>query len=390
MNRRIVLIPIMMALAWVDPAMADEPQAPSTTEPLPTGSDVKPAIDQSPPLTLAGIKDYLGLGVVLEGSYLYNVANPKGQENGNRVFDHRTNSFSPDLAELVLSHKPNVGEVGFKLKLSAGTIAELIHSNGLGASTTDVPFDLTEAYIDYVAPLGSGLTIQAGKFVTFTGAEVLEAKDNLNYSFSYLFTYAIPITHTGLMLSYTVANTVTLSAYVLNGWDNALDNNRAKTYGASVGIAPTQEVTLLLNLLAGPEQTNNDQDWRYLFDAVLTVKPTTALTFVINVDYGHETMPTGNSQHLPTTGTWSGADLIAKYDFLSWFGLAGRIEYFNDRDGYRTTVAQNMEEFTITPEFRLPANFTLRPEYRHDWSSKATFNAMKSQDTLAVAMLYAW
>ncbi len=235
MNYRILNIQIILLLALAFPAIADENQSQQQTESEKSSSSSVAAADaqqksdqeKSPGLTLAGVKDYLGLSVYLQGGYVYTVANT-------------SNSFVLDMAELQLWHKPQIGEVGYKLKIMAGSTAEFIHSNGLGASTKDVPFDLTEAYVTYVAPLGSGLTIQFGKFVTFTGAEVLEAKDNMNYSYSFLFLDAIPFTHTGLMLSYTVAEIVTISAYALNGWDNTLDNNRAKTYGLSLDIAPSQ------------------------------------------------------------------------------------------------------------------------------------------------------
>lgn len=385
MKYRLVIIQMMLMSAVAFPIRAEEAEAQQNSEPQKSDTPDQPKSDpeKATGITLAGVKDYLGLDVYLQGSYLYNTANPKDQTNLFRALDHQSNSFSPDMAEIQLWRKPNTGEVGYKLKVMAGSIAELIHSNGLGASTTDVPFDLTEAYVNYVAPLGSGLTIQLGKFVTCHGAEVLEAKDNINYSYSFLFTYAIPITHTGLMVSYTFANILTATGYVVNGWDNALDNNRAKTYGISFNFAPIQYFSAVVNFMAGPEQTNNDADWRYLLDVVLTAKPTTALTLVVNGDYAHESTPTGNV-------SWHGVDLIGKYDILSWLSGAARIEYFNDKDGVRTGIAQNLMEVTITPEFRLPGNLTLRPEYRHDWSDRATFHASKGQDTLGVGMIYFW
>ncbi len=43
-------------------------------------------------------------------------------------------------------------------------------------------FDLLEAYGSYMLPIGSGLTIKAGKFVTLLGYEVVESPNNLNFS----------------------------------------------------------------------------------------------------------------------------------------------------------------------------------------------------------------
>ena len=105
--------------------------------------------------TLDDIKNMLGLSVYLQGGDTYNFANPDSQENGLRVFDHKANSFTLDLAQIVFNKDAAVGGIGYRLKLSAGETAKFIHATGLG--TSDDAFDLTEAYIDYVAPLGKGL-----------------------------------------------------------------------------------------------------------------------------------------------------------------------------------------------------------------------------------------
>ena len=53
------------------------------------------------------------------------------------------------------------------------------------------------AYLSYQAPVGKGLEIDFGKFVTALGFEVIKTKDDLNYSRSLLFTMAIPFYHMG-------------------------------------------------------------------------------------------------------------------------------------------------------------------------------------------------
>ena len=358
-------------------AQSDEPTSKPSAEPASTAVSAP----TSTPSDLDKIKSWLGMSLTLQAGYLYNFENPKDQKNPLRLFDDRANSFTVDLAEIQFAHDPQKGEVGYKVKFIAGETAKWIHASGLGMG--DNPIDLTEAYVTYIAPLGSGLTLRLGKFVTCHGAEVIEAKDNINYSRSFLFNYAIPITHTGLMASYTFAEIFTTTVYVVNGWDDAVDNNRAKTYGLSLTLTPNPQWTAVANFMAGPEQPGNDSDWRFLLDLILTAKPTNELTFVLNGDYGRDTVAGKDV-------SWHGVSLISKYDFLSWLGAAMRLEYFNDRNGYRTNVAQELKEITITTEFRLPMNLILRPEYRHDWSDKVAFQGNKSQDTLGVGMIYVW
>jgi hypothetical protein len=339
-------------------------------------------------MTAEEIKNALGMSIYLQGGFTYNFENPDNKTNGLRVFDSQANSFLVDLAQLVFVKEPGSGGVGFKLKLSAGETAKFIHSQGLGSS--DDVFDLTEAYVSYTAPVGNGLRFDFGKFVTYHGAEVIEARDNPNYSRSFLFNFAIPFTHTGLKASYAFSDMVNASVHLVNGWDNTDDNNKGKTVGASLGIAPVEQFSALFNLMYGPEKDDNNSDNRFLFDWVGTIKPVKDLAFILNFDYGSE-------EHSAADGgkaKWYGAAGIAKYDVNDLFSVALRYEYFKDKDGVRTGTAQRLQEVTLTPEFRIAKGLILRPEYRHDWSDKEAFpengGGKKSQDTIALGVMYTW
>ncbi len=348
------------------------------------------AEEKKPLMSVEDIKNALGMSIYLQGGYTYNFQNPDSQENGLRVFDHKAQSFTLDLAELVFVREAPMNGLGYKLKLSAGETAKFIHSRGLGKS--DDPFDLTEAYVEYLAPVGKGLKFTFGKWVTYHGAEVIEAKDNPNYSRSFLFNYAIPFTHTGLKAGYAFSEALNANVYLVNGWDNTDDNNKGKTGGLSVGYTPFEQLSTTFNLMYGPEKDNNNHDNRFLFDWVGTVKPAKNLSFILNFDYGSE-------QHSAADGgtaVWWGGAGIAKYDVSELFSVALRYEYFDDRDGVRTGTAQKLQEVTFTPQFTLARNLLLRPEYRHDWSTEQSFparsdgNKKKNQDTIALGVMYTW
>ena len=49
--------------------------------------------------------------------------------------------------------------------------------------------------------MGKSLQVDAGKFVTHMGFEVIESKDNWNYSRGLLFQFAIPYFHTGVRVT---------------------------------------------------------------------------------------------------------------------------------------------------------------------------------------------
>ncbi len=337
-------------------------------------------------MTIDEIKSALGLSVYVQGGYTYNFEDPDSRENELRVFDHKSNNFTVDLAQLVFVRDAPMGGVGYKLKLSAGETAKFIHAAGLGNDE----FDLTEAYIDYLANLGGGLKFRFGKFVTMHGAEVIEAKDNMNYSRGLLFNFAIPFTHTGLMTSYAFSDKVSASFSIVNGWDNFDDEGSSKTLGLSVSAVPSDKVSLILNLMNGREidaQTGVNST-RFLADFVGTVKPIENLTLTVNTDYATQkhSAPDGSD------AKWYGIAGFAKYDFSDLFSAAVRAEYFKDDDGARTGTEQSVKEITITPEFRIAKNLLIRPEYRHDWSDEKSFDSgsSKSQDTIALGVMYTW
>jgi hypothetical protein len=352
--------------------------------------------------TVDDIKNMLGLSVYLQGGYTYNFANPDSQVNGQRGFDHEANSFTLDLAQIMFNKDAAAGAVGYRLKLSAGETAKFIHSAGLGKSNDE--FDLTEAYIDYVAPVGKGLKFQFGKFATFTGAEVIEARDDMNYSRGLLFNYAIPFTHTGLMIGYPFSDMLSANLYVLNGWDNFNDEGSSKTLGLNINITPVEQVSLAVNFLNGRELLGTIESNRFLSDTVITVKPVKNLTFVVNTDYGTQSGAAADG----SDAKWYGVAGYVKYDFSDLFSTTMRAEYFNDSDGVRIAsidkngnfigggVPQKAKEITLTPEFRVAKNLIVRPEYRHDWSDQQVFDShsgtgdKKSQDTIALGVMYTW
>lgn len=340
-------------------------------------------------MTLEELKGALGMSVYVQAGYTYN-ANPStvagSKENDLRWFDHKANSFQLDLAELVFLKDPAVGAAGYKVKIAAGETAQLIHAVGMGDTGAD-SFDITEAYISYVAKVGSGLRFDIGKMGTFIGAEVMEAKDNPNYSRSFLFNYAEPLTHTGVKAGYSLSDKLSAAVLVLNGWDNASDNNEAKTYGVSIGITPVEMFSASLNIIHGAEQDDNSRDKRTLADVVATITPIKPLTIILNYDNGKEENVIAGAD-----AKWSGLSGIVKYDLNDTYSLAVRGEYFDDADGYRTGTVQKMKEVTVTPEIRLDNGLVVRPEYRHDMSDKQSFKdgTKKSQDTIALGVMYSW
>ena len=281
------------------------------------------------------VKKALGMSIYLQGGYTYNAnaSSPagSGSENDLRVFDHKANSFGLDLAQIVFAKDPAAGVDGLQGEGFSRRNSKVHSCNRTGdasrRSANPESFDITEAYLSYTAPLGKGLRFDIGKMVTFFGAEVIEAIDNPNYSRSFLFNYAIPFTHTGAKASYVFTDNVNAALFVVNGWDNATDNNSGQIHRRVRQCRGRRSVLGYINYMQGPEQADNNHDNRSLLDLVATIKPIKPLSIILNYDTAKEDMGSAASVK------WSGFAGIVKYDFNDMYSLSVRGESFDDKDG---------------------------------------------------------
>lgn len=330
-------------------------------------------------LTAADILSGTELNGFLSAGYNYNFNTPGGQAIDLRPFNDTHDSFALELAQLVFHRDAEEpGSAGFRLDLNFGyTVPAAIHSAGANSSDD---FDIRQAYISYMAPVGKGLRLDFGKFVTDHGLEVIEGYEgwNWNYSRSFLFYFTIPFTHTGLRATYEVDDRITLSGAIVNGWDNVKDNNTAKSLHLHAALSLADESTVNVKYMAGPEQDDDTGNWRHLFNLNLSTAIGKALVMA-DLVYGKE-------EDVPGIGdsTWSGVAGYIRYPLSEKFFLNARAEVFSDDDGARTGTAQDLWEFTVTPEYIVNENLVVRAEYRHDSSNKEVFDSgsTKRQDTV--------
>src|SRR4051812_40726474 len=228
--------------------------------------------------------DKIAVNGFVSTAYEYNSNRPANGTSSYRVFDFNDNSFNLDVAELVVQIAPTKPhDAGFRVDVAAGnSIPQISKAQDQNAAH----FNLQQLFVSYIAPIGSGLRFDAGKYVTHLGYELIEGYDgyNDNYSRSILFGYAIPFTHTGIKASYAFNGTVGAMVEVVNGWDLVHDNNGAKSLGAQLTLTPVGPMSVFLNWIGGPELANDNHTRRNVFDVVATVKPTSRLTLGVNGD----------------------------------------------------------------------------------------------------------
>jgi hypothetical protein len=383
-------------------AAADAP-APPAAAPL-VVADQAPAAPAAP--TLAGLLGPTTLSGFVDVYYGYNSNQPINRTTQFRNFDINSGQFGLNMIELVADKAPDAAasRVGYHVALGFGQAVNIMNSGEAGQYATESNFDqyLKEGYLEYLAPIGKGLQINVGKFVTPAGAEVIETKDNFNYSRGLLFSLAIPYFHFGASAKYAFNSKVALTGYLVNGWNNSIDNNAGKTTGFSLAITPNSKFSFYQNYLVGPEQFNNDTDFRHIFDTVVGFNPTSKLSFLANFDYGHDDVPGAiTADPLAVSGVWwSGIAGYVKYAPSDKWYWAVRGEYYNDHNGFTTGTIpgeNHLSEFTFTLQRMLASKVMSRLEYRYDHSDQDVFpyranqfGPIDHQHTVTIGLVYAF
>jgi hypothetical protein len=402
--------------------------APAATaaSPAPAAAPAPAAPVAPAPQAATGVVGFLssiGMSGTVDGYYAYNFNHPRTSTvafipgtsvlttalspstSALRAFDGRAEQISLNLFELNFDKAVDPkSPLGFHLAFGYGDAMNVVNSTDPG-SLFFAQY-LKEAYFSYLAPVGKGLKVDFGKFVTTNGAEVIETKDNWNYSRSLLFTFAIPFYHFGLRAKYPINDKVSITGLVVNGWNNIVDNNTGKTFGVSVVANPTKKVSITQNYYLGPEQLNSNSNWRQLSDTVVTYNPTGKLSLMTNFDYGREkpcffvslTNPCPGDNAANPAAWWSGIAQYARYALNDTTAVAVRYEYLNDHNNYAFSgfssrgPGQHVHEGTVTLERVLAKHLITRWEYRGDVSNLRPFTKgttpFRSQSTAMVGLIY--
>ena len=371
--------------------------APAAAQSNFVGGAAAPATVAPAPPSLASLLGPTSLSGFVDVYYGQNFNNPANQANNLRFFDGATNQFGLNLVELVVDKAPDPtnSRTGYHVALGFGQAMNAVNGS---EPKSGLAFDqyLKEAYFSYLAPVGKGLQVDIGKFVTPHGAEVIETKDNWNYSRGILFSYAIPYYHFGMRAKYAFNDKYSLTGYFVNGWNNVVDNNTGKTYGVSFGWNPNKKFGVAQNYMAGPEENNLNSNLRQLSDTVITYSPTSKLSFIVNGDYGRgdRFITDTETNTLSHPVFWTGVAGYVKYAFSASSAISTRYEYYDDHDGYTTgtLVPTHFNEFTATLEKLVAHHIISRFEFRRDMSNQPVFlkgsNPVLDQNTLTAGLVF--
>lgn len=318
----------------------------------------------------------LSLSGYAEVAYAYNFNQPQNGVTNWRGFDNRHDTFNVSNAVLDLAW--SVAAVTGRVALQFGTTADaLFLSEPAAAGTSSVNAagaavfrHLQQALLGWRAPVGRGLLIEAGLFLSPVGPEGLAVKDQWSWSRSSLF-FALPFYHTGARLSYPFTDTLTVTLAGVSGWNSIIDNNTRKSLLVQ-GTFRNDRLTLNLIYLGGVERDRGapeGQPWRHLFDASATLQATPRLALQLQLDGGFEHGELGRS-------SWLAAAAYARVQLVRWLFLSLRGDAFyheppRDADGVARYVfypAPWVAAGTATVELRPAGSVAFYLESRADFA----------------------
>ncbi len=379
----------------------DEPATAPATAPA-TPDKPLMAVLSLTPVGPALKKANINLYGYLEAGYTASASAPPRNNITGNVFNTRSERIVLDQLAFTIERtvdpaavaKNHTVDIGGRFDFIFGQDTGAFHSNGLWdnplSSSSSSPFykgrftpenqaDITQAYLDFALPLGNGLDLKVGKFVTPLGYEVINPTANALYSHSYLFGFAIPFTHTGILGTYVINDKWTVDAGITRGWNQSLrDNNGDPDVLGGVTWTPTAADKIIVNFTEGPEAFHDNHDWWTVLDFQMMHKFNDRLSAAVNADYGDAPHAVGS-----TSAQWYGAAGYGSFVINDYVTLNGRVEWYNDNNGFTLGAGANTQVYEATvgvaitpvPHNDIMKNLVIRPEVRGDYASRRFFDA---------------
>jgi len=365
----------------------------------------------------------------------YNFPKPQFGRNNLRAHDY-ANGFALSWVGVNASYPAD--PVGATVSLRFGPTAHQIGTGCLGDDKAHCDSgegleNVKQAFASW-KPGGADSVLQLdfGKFETPFGAEVSESHLNMNYTRSMLYV-SQPVFHTGIRASFAVADAFDFKLLAVNGWNNTIDNNAGKSFGAQANfhVKNADDADMLgvsLGYMIGPEHddtavvqcgagerfsatapsgcaasssaatvstsgvldraSSDTKGLRHLIDLVVTANPIERLRLVLNADYGLDHFRDAKNLNKFDSASYYGVLLGARVAIVDQFGVAARGEFFHDSNGFISGYGAHVDDNgvliaakvmnlvggTLTLDY-LPSDFlTIRLDNRLDWASRQIFN----------------
>lgn len=300
-------------------------------------------------------KNILTINGSVDAYFRQNITGPNGEKAiAPKTSFANLNGFALGMANVILTaeHK----KIGSVIDLAFGPRAEDADFNSPLLRPGGISQIVNQLFVFY--QFNDDIKLTLGNFNTFLGYEYISAKNNFNYSTSYLFSYG-PFSHTGIKADFTITDDLTAIVAILNKTD-ATEYNPGKnfTLGAQLGYKGTY-----INALYGKQSTS-------IFNT-LQIDLTSGLNFSEALYLGI------NSSFNSTEGVgFYGLALYPQVKLSDSFKIGARAEYFAETNfgvgaigTYNSKGNANIYAATLTGSYT-KGGITIKPEFRLDTNPK--------------------
>ncbi|WP_345952834.1 porin [Mucilaginibacter sp. PAMB04168] len=248
--------------------------------------------------------------------------------NNNRpgfIYSHnRHNEVNLNLGFIKANY--DNGSIRANMAVMAGTYA-----NANLAAEPGVLKNILEANAGVKLSKTASLWLDAGIFASHIGFESAISKDCWTLTRSILAENT-PYYESGVKLGYTTTDgKLTLTGLYLNGWQriNRQDANSKPAGGLQVYYKPTDKITLNYSNYLGTEGADSVRVRRFYNNFYGVFQLSSAFGLTAGFDYGMQQQAKGSNQYNYIISPVA----IARYQLATQWAVAGRVEYYQDKNG---------------------------------------------------------
>lgn len=282
-------------------------------------------IAQDTVTTKPGAPSQLTFSGYAEAYYVYDFNKPEDNNRPGFVYSHnRHNEFNVNMAFIKGSY--NAERIRANVALAMGT-----YMNANYAAEPGVLKNVFEANVGFKIGRKRNFWLDAGIFASHIGFESAISKDCWTLTRSILADNT-PYYEAGAKLTYTTDNGKWLfSGLALNGWQRItrVSDNSLLSWGTQVQFKPSDNILLNYSTFIGTDKPDSARLMRFFHNiyGIFTLNDKLGLTLGFDIGTEEKT-PSGIG-----TNTWYSPVGILKYIISDNWSIAGRVEYYNDKNG---------------------------------------------------------
>ncbi len=321
--------------------------------------------------------------------YTYDFNEPSNHLRQNFLYSYnRHNELNLNLGFVKAAYESE--SLRANLALMAGTYAQ----DNMAAEQQALRY-VNEANIGIKISKNKNLWIDAGIMPSHIGWESAIGKDNINLTRSFAAENS-PYFETGAKISYTSDNGKWfLTGLVLNGWQRIAkaEGNQSISFGHQLIYKPNEKITLNSSSFIGNDKAKEEKKMRYFHDLYGNFQLTEKLSTVLGFDIGAEQKLKESQSY----NIWYSPNIFMKYQIDNKWAVAGRLEYYNDKNGViiKTDTPNGFQTFgySMNLDYAFLKNVVFRTEARGFSSKDAIFvknDEYKNGNFFITTSLAAW